>query len=350
MSSAVGIGSADPDRVTRSRLAGTVPVVVAVAGVALLLAFSERGAADPRIANPAGHGLSSPVDPALGWQNWPQIFELASIAMTVTFVGVFGWLSRRSGRLHPGLVLTIALTGVGFLLEPAANWACYCAYDPELLHLPVSWGYVSVAPVVQPIVNMLGYPYYLLIPALPAFGLWRWRARRSVTESFVNRRPLIALFLCGYLVGTAFDLVAQFGLFPSGVLVWTQIAGPAIRAGEPTQYPVLTAVVWPVLTGVTTLFFWRDDTGRTPAARLAMRFDAFRHRPVLGEIGVAWVVLTLTYLVWIGFFGAIRLSGQAKTLARPWTFPETKVFDPDGYYRDAGEPGPYFTGPLWGGR
>ncbi|HYH49323.1 MAG TPA: spirocyclase AveC family protein [Acidimicrobiia bacterium] len=266
--------------------------------------------------------------PLFGWENWPAIFEWGSLALAIGFYTVFIWLSRRSGRMHPGLMVTIALTGVG-LLEPLANWSCYCAYDPRLHHFPASWPYVRLAPVVQPLVTVIAYPYYLLFPALIGFWAWRRVARHRPATSWVNRHPLAALFAGGYTIGAVFDLAAQPLLFPSGVLVWTQIAGPAIRAGETTQYPVLTTMIWPLLTAATTLFLWRDDHGRTIAGRWVER----RRRPRLAEVGATWAVLSLTYLMWIGAFGVIRASGAAKTLARPWPFPGTEVFDPDGYYK-----------------
>ena len=266
--------------------------------------------------------------PLFGWENWPAIFEWGSLVLAIGFYTVFIWLSRRSGRMHPGLMITIALTGVG-LLEPAANWSCYCAYDPRLHHFPTSWPYVRLAPVVQPLVTVIAYPYYLLIPALIGFWAWRRLSRRLPATSWVNRHPLVSLFAGGYAVGVVFDLAAQPLLFPSGVLVWTQIAGPAIRAGETTQYPVLTTMIWPLLTAATTLFLWRDDNGRTIAGRWVQR----HRRPRLAELAATWAVLSLTYLIWIGAFGVIRATGAAKTLARPWPFPATEVFDPDGYYK-----------------
>ncbi|HVW34701.1 MAG TPA: spirocyclase AveC family protein [Acidimicrobiia bacterium] len=274
--------------------------------------------------------------PLFGLRNWPAVFEWGSVVVALGFWGVFIALSRRAGRMHPGLALVIALTGVG-VLEPAANWSCYCAYDPRLHHFPTSWPYFRLAPVVQPLVTVIAYPYYLMFPALVAFGLWRGMSHRLPAGHPVNRHPLVALLAGGYAVGVVFDLVAQFALFPSGVLVWTQIAGPAIRSGQTTQYPLLTTVIWPVFTAVTTLFLWRDDTGRTIAAPSVDRIGA-RRRP-LAEVGVAWAALCLTYGIWIGAFGVIRWSGQAKTLARPWPFAGHRIFDPDGYYKAAGETG-----------
>jgi hypothetical protein len=270
--------------------------------------------------------------PLFGWESWPAIFEWGSLVLAVGFYSVFTWLSRQAGRLHPGLMVTMALTGVG-LLEPLANWSCYCAYDPRLHHFPTSWPYVRLAPVVQPLVTVVAYPYYLVFPALLGFWAWRKVAGRLPATSWVNRHPMASLFVGGYACGVVFDLAAQPVLVPSGVLVWTQIAGPAIRAGETTQYPVLTTLIWPLLTAATTLFLWRDDTGRTIAGRFVARTAALARRPRLAEIGVAWAALSLTYLIWIGAFGLIRASGQARTLARPWPFSGIEVFDPDGYYK-----------------
>jgi hypothetical protein len=273
--------------------------------------------------------------PLFGWDNWPALFEWGSVGLALVFWAVFVRASRRAGRLHPGLLLTIALTGVG-LLDPLANWSCYCVYDPRLVHFPTSWPYVRLAPVVQPVVTLIAYPYYLLVPALPAFWAWRKLARRLPPDSVLNRRPLLSLFAAGYCFGVVFDLLAQPLLFPSGVLVWSQIFGPAIRAGQTTQYPLLTTLIWPVLTAAVTVFLWRDDNGRTVAARVVAGRAGLGRRPRLSEVAVVWAVLSLVYLLWIGAFGVIRATGAAKTVARPWPFPATEVFDPDGYYREGG--------------
>ena len=41
-------------------------------------------------------------------------------------------------------------------------------------------------------------------------------------------------------------------------------------------------------------------------------------------------------------------TGAASSVACPWPFPEAKVYDPQGSYEKAGQPGPYFPG-IWSG-
>ena len=44
----------------------------------------------------------------------------------------------------------------------------------------------------------------------------------------------------------------------------------------------------------------------------------------------------------------IRASGVATSVACPWPFPESKVYDPQAYYEKAGQPGPFFPGMMDG--
>jgi hypothetical protein len=37
--------------------------------------------------------------------------------------------------------------------------------------------------------------------------------------------------------------------------------------------------------------------------------------------------------------GALRFTDQTDTIAKPWPYQDTQVYDPDGLYEKAGEPG-----------
>jgi hypothetical protein len=57
-------------------------------------------------------------------------------------------------------------------------------------------------------------------------------------------------------------------------------------------------------------------------------------------------ILNVAYLCYGGAFAIIRATGSATSVACPYPYPEAKVYDPNGYYAKAGQPGPYFDG-IW---
>jgi hypothetical protein len=99
------------------------------------------------------------------------------------------------------------------------------------------------------------------------------------------------------------------------------------------------------------VLLYRDDTGRTQAEKLAQRirtFRLFRARPALATFAVMFAILNVAYFCYGASFGVIRATGAATSVACPWPFPEAKVYDPQGFYAEAGQPGPYMAG-IWDG-
>jgi hypothetical protein len=88
----------------------------------------------------------------------------------------------------------------------------------------------------------------------------------------------------------------------------------------------------------------RDDAGRTVGARLARRFQIRGRR--FGELTVAACLVFGLVFLHIGFFCALRATGQATSIGSRWQYPSLKVYDPDGRARSQGIPGPYFKGIL----
>ena len=97
------------------------------------------------------------------------------------------------------------------------------------------------------------------------------------------------------------------------------------------------------------VLLYRDDTGRTVAEKLAHRVRAFRGYPALGSFLVMFVILNACYFfLYGGGFAIIRASGAATSVACPYPYPTTKVYDPQSFYEKAGQPGPYSAG-IWDG-
>jgi hypothetical protein len=333
-------------------LAGASALLVAVG---LLIAFSSSGVESGRLHNPSPRktvvydGVPRADEPFLGVENWPLIWQIVTLVVAAGFWGYFGRLSWRMRRLHPGILLMIASTGM-LVFDPIVNWSAFVVFDPRLLHLPASWPYASIAPGVEPIFVMAGYPFYLLIPGLITVALLRrFVAPRLRPGSWADRHPLQLAFWLGLLVAGVFDVAAELSMVRTELWIYSQAAGPVIHVG-PHQWPVLwEPLLFSPTMAVTAVMLVRDDAGRTVQQRLVERSRRLRRRPILGQIAVAWVIYAIPYFgLYTGSFSLFRLSGAAISLNDPFPFQETKVYDPQGRFERAGLPGPYYPG-IWSG-
>jgi Spirocyclase AveC-like len=96
------------------------------------------------------------------------------------------------------------------------------------------------------------------------------------------------------------------------------------------------------------VLMYRDDTGRAQAEKLALRFRAFRSRPALGTFVVMFLIINVAYFCYGAGYVVLRDAKLATSVACPWPFPEAKVYDPNGFYEQNGQPGPYSVG-IWSG-
>ena len=248
---------------TRSR----VWIAVGVAGFALLawmLSFAETGVDEVRVANP---DPPNPV-PVLEWAGqsatdfWVPIFY----GVTFAVMGLMGWIFwrywRQTKKAHAGLPIFIALGVVGFIGDPIFNWAMYCNYHPDLLHWPVNWNLMNVAPSVEPLWIVMGaYQVFFLAPAMAAFALYgRFVARRAGPDSWVKRHPGWSLLIFASVFGFGMDILMEQWMLNMGIYKYTQIAGPAMTWGH--GHLQVYEILWiGVLIGFYATLLQRDDTG-----------------------------------------------------------------------------------------
>ncbi len=332
----------------RSRIA----LVVALCALAVCLIFvahnARHGAVAPRIQNPAAHSAVSPATPLFGWTHWLGFLQYGTLAGMVLIVVAFAVAWWRFPK-HPILLMAIACTTL-VVQDPIMNWAPYAVYNPGLWHWPETWPLVSISPTVEPFI-VLGYVTFYLVPGLVGIWVLRRIQRRRPVTSFVWRHPLISLSLLIYLIGFVYDAIQEIILVRTQLYTYSQVIPfGSVFTGKPYQFPLLwesslvTAVMIPA--GV---LLYRDDTGRTVAEKLAQRVRAFRGYPALGSFLVMFLILNACYLfLYGGSFAVIRASGAATSVACPYPFPTAKVYDPQGDYEKAGQPGPYSAG-IWDG-
>src|SRR5262249_23893705 len=339
--------AASPPRATRRWLnLAVVAVVLAVLG--FVAASASRGVGGAvRIANPAVKGAPRPVRPLFGWTHWLGLPQLGTIIMMAALIAAVVYFWRRYPR-HPVLLMVLATTGIVWL-DPIMNWAPYAVYNPQLWHWPVNWPLVSLSPTVEPFI-VIGYATFYLGPFFPAIWLLRRIQARRPPGSFAWRHPLITLGLLIFVVGFVMDAILEMLLVRTQLYIYSQVIPfGSVFAGTPWQFPLIWESSLVTLVMIPAgLLLYRDDTGRTQAEKLAQRVRAFRGPEGLGIFAWGLAIVKVAYFCYGGGFAIIRDPGAATSVACPWAFPEAKVYDPQGRYATAGQPGPYSAG-IWDG-
>jgi Spirocyclase AveC-like len=300
-----------------------------------------------RVANPAVTGAPRPVEPLFGDTNWMTKMQVGTLVMMSLVVILFVVMWRRHPR-HPVLLMAVACTAIVWM-DPIMNWAPYAVYNPQLWHWPESWPLVSLSPTVEPLV-VFGYVTFYLLPYFPAMATLRRLQQRRPATSFVWRHPLISMAMLILAIGFVFDAALEIFSIRAGLYIYSQvIPWGSVFVGEAYQFPLIWESMLVTLVMIPAgVLLYRDDTGRTQAEKLARRLHGrvFRGRPALATFSVMFAILMVAYSLYGLGFAVIRWSGQATSVACPYPYPEAKVYDPQGYYAEAGQPGPYFVG-IW---
>lgn len=336
-----------PGRTPRQVLAVAVPLVAALVALAVVVVQARSGAVAERISNPAVDGAPRPVKPLWGFEHWLTLHQLGTVAMMLTLVVGFVVMWRRHPR-HP-ILLMVLVTTILIWQDPIMNWAPYAVYNPELWHWPETWPLVSLSPTVEPFL-VIGYATFYVTPFFPAVWILRKLQARRPPEAFVGRHPLVSLGALILAIGFVFDAFLEIFLVRTQLYIYSQVIPfGSFAAGEWYQFPLIweSSLVTLVMIAAGVMLY-RDDTGRTQAERLAQRVRAFRTRPALGTFLVMFLVVNVAYFAYGGGFALIRGTKSATSVACPWPFPEAKVYDPNGFYEEAGQPGPFFPG-NWAG-
>jgi hypothetical protein len=313
-----------------------------------LLAIAETGPGKLRDPKPIGthvvDGYPRANPPVLGFEYWPQLWQAIGFAGGGILLIIFGVKSWRARRMHNGLCVTLAAGGM-MAFDPFYNWLGYFPTDPRFLHIPhgtTPWS--DLAPTFEPVFFWPLYMIWLTGPALLAHWVWaKWRARAyrlKGEQSWMHRHPLLSLLLVCKLVTFPID----WGGFRLGALteafIFSQAPGPMLAGGNTTQMQLVwEPILFPLTIMATSLLFYRDDDGQTLHGKAARKLRTYAWFPRLTECAVAWSIIAVAYVVCLGGMASLRFTGQSDELARPWPYQDTQVYDPDGLYRQAGEPG-----------
>ena len=323
-------------------------IVVGAVAIAFAALNSSRSVTGTRVGRPEGSFVPSRTE-FLGIANWYIYFEIGSLVMFFAVWGTAIVRSRRSGKPTPTLLMIAVTTSLTWL-DPVMNWAPYAAYDPRMFHFDVDWFWFNLAPTVEPWAVIIGYGYFFLIPAWFTLAVYRRIAARAPLGSWLVRRPKLAILALSLGICVVWDAVMEALFVRMGFYTYTQVIPfGSIFAGTPHQCPLIwEAVLFGVMLSTAAPLMWVDDSGRTWSESVARRTRIFAGRPYVGAFVIALAVMSVVYVGYGLSFGVIRATGIATETAQPWRYPETRVFDPQGYYARNGEPGPVMVG-TWAG-
>jgi hypothetical protein len=323
-------------------IAGWAVVIVAIAAVA---ANASHGANAARIANPAVKGAPRPIRPLFGFTHWLTVEQVGTIVMMAVLITAVVVMWRRYPR-HPILLMVLVTTAIVWQ-DPIMNWAPYAVYNPQLWHWPVNWPLVSLSPTVEPFI-VIGYATFYLGPFFPAIWVLRRIQARRPPDSFAWRHPLISLGALILVIGFVMDALLEGFLVSTQMYIYAQVIPfGSIFAGKYYQFPLIWESCLVLLVMIPAgVLLYRDDTGRTQAEKLSRAVRGFRGRPALGTFLVMFVIINVAYFCYGAGFAIIKDTGAATSVACPWPYPEAKVYDPQGLYAKAGQPGPYSAG-IW---
>jgi Spirocyclase AveC-like len=310
----------------------------------LMIVTAETGPGKLRDPNPVGthivDGFPRANAPFLGFDHWPLLWQAVGFGGAAILLLVYGRRSWIERRMHNGLCVTFAAGGM-FLFDPIYNWLGYFPTDPRFLHIPhgaLPWS--DLAPTFEPVFFFPLYMVWLTGFALLAHWTWSKLRARTRPDSWMRRHPIISLLIVCKLVTGVLDWSGfRLGALTEG-FIFSQAPGPLIDGGETWQMQLLwEPLLFPLTVMATCLLLYRDANSRTIHGRAARRLRSFRRFPRLTEVAVAWSIVALAYVVCLLGMGALRFTGQVDSVARPWPYQDTQVYDPDGLYEKAGAPG-----------
>jgi hypothetical protein len=201
-------------------------------------------------------------------------------------------LSRRRGRLHPLLLVSVGALSISWIEAPY-DWAVYAQFPAAIPRMPSWWPLNMTWGGGLPSSVPIGYVSYFGIPALVGAALGNRVARR-----FGWRRPF-ALLTVGLAVGFTWALCfngglgARLGVFHYGRV----LPGLALFEGTRHQYPVYDAVAMAVQMAAFAYLLGRTDAhGRNLVEVWADARTTTRVRSGLLSVAAIVVIAHVCYL------------------------------------------------------
>ena len=172
----------------------------------------------------------------------------------------------------------------------------------------------------------------------------RIRARRPV-DSFVSRHPLLTLAGVIFAVGFAYDVVLEVLAVRTGTYNYSQVIPfGSVFVGTTHQFPLLSQALVTLVMIPAGVLLYREDTGGTVAEKLAQRVRIFARKPTLGMFVVMFAIVNVAYFGYGLGHTIIKWTRTASCAARLWPYSEAKAYDPQGFYEEYDQSGPFSAG------
>lgn len=335
-------GSLSP---SRSSVGWGLCAVAYLAFAVVTVATIQSGThGDARITNPRPG--PAPYPPFLGFDNWPLVVALSSVPLAIGLIGSLVWLSVRQRRVHWAVVIAFAglITGA---LDPLANWATFAIFDPRMLHFPLSWPYVGIAPELEPALSFLGgYAAYYLLNGLGILQLHdRFLAPLVRHTSWLARHRLAAVFLGAFVIAVPLNGLVQFTWLRFGIFYYSEAVGPTLQIGD-IHFPLIMAVYDSFIFAMVAVMCVRDDGGtlvlineisrRLPARPGRTKATLTRQLVVSASVGLVSFAIPLAILA------TLRAAGLSSPAYEQNPYPNVKEYDPYGHLEKSGKPGPFY--------
>ncbi|OMC44926.1 spirocyclase AveC family protein [Mycobacterium sp. IS-1264] len=344
-----GSGALEPISAGRSlspsKLGWGFAIVAYLAFAVVTVATVQSGThGDPRTTNP--NPSPAPYPPFLGFDNWPLAVSFSSIPMAIGLTGMLVWLSVRQRKVHWAVVVAFAglITGA---LDPLANWATFAVFDPRMLHFPLSWPYVNIAPNLEPALSFLGgYAAYYLLTGLGMLQLYdRFLDPVTRRTNWLARHRLAAVFLGTFVIAIPINGVVQFAWMRFGIFYYTEAVGPTLQIGH-IHFPLIMAVYDSLIFGMVAVMCVRGEGGELVLInRIARWLPARRDRSrvtLTRQLLVSVAIGLVSFATPLAVLSGLRAAGLSEPAYEQNPYPNIKVYDPYGHLRESGKPGPFY--------
>ena len=294
-------------RPTRVPVGGVLAAALGVGLILVVIATASSGVrGDQRLGVPGSQNLSIVRTPFLGYDNWPLFFSVTFFVVSAVLLGYYALASWRARAIRYELVVFAALVGVSWW-DPLGNWATQASFDPRFLHFPATLPWANIAPGIEPLMTVVGYPFLFLTVALLAQAI----VRRTPAARLTGTRALVAVGAIGLATGVVLDITAQVFMMNAHMYVYLTHVPPALVWGD-AVVPWMAVLYDSVGIATTTVLLWvagqRNAKGEPPRG-----LDVVR----------AWLILSAAVLVVIALGGILRAIGlMDQTFDGPWPFPE----------------------------
>jgi hypothetical protein len=320
--------------------------VVAYIGFAVLTISTVQTGLhrDPTRTNP--NPGPPPYPPFLGFDDWPLAVSISSIPMAIGLITLLVYLCRRERKVHWAVIIAFAglITGA---LDPLANWATFAVFDPRMLHFPLTWPYVDIAPNLEPALSFLGgYAAYYLLN-----GLGFLQLHDRLLDPLMRRgrrlgaHRLVRVFVGAMLIAIPVNGLIQFMWLRAGIFFYTEAVGPVLRIGH-VHFPLIMAVYDSFIFAMVAVMCVRDNHGELVFINRIARFlPARRGRPkvtLTRQLLVSAAVGLVSFAAPLGVLAGLREAGLSRPAFDKNPYPAVNLYDPYGHLEDAGKPGPFY--------